>query len=177
MIIFKRYIKNKILKDTFKILFFLLLPIFFVLSYTSLLAEGDNNVLQYLTQIGTPKDLIKYKKHSDGTVIDVKDKKLSSFDKKLTSSDSVKREDKIVSINEINDQFVVKIELINYDQEVNLIVYNMLGKQVLDIFHGYPHKDPDYPYSFRSSILPNGIYFVVFQGRNFRKARKFIVAR
>lgn len=150
-----------------------IIPAFVELAYSDELF----NIGDQMTQIGTPKFMLKSKKQTDGMVIDNKDKKSTLFDKKQNSSDSAKREDKIIGIFEVNEQHIVKIELVDYNQEITIAVYNMLGKQVLEIFRGYPHQDSDYPYSFHSNLLPNGVYFCVLQGRHFRKARKFVVAR
>lgn len=75
-----------------------------------------------------------------------------------------------------NEQFYIRVSLMDYQSDVTLTAYNMLGKEVLKIHQGTP-KPKDTLYEFSSSELPNGVYICVLQGKNFRDAEKFIVSR
>ena len=75
-----------------------------------------------------------------------------------------------------NEQFYIRLSLMDYQSDITLTAYNMLGKEVLKIHQGAP-KPKDSLYEFSSSDLPNGVYFCVLQGKNFRDAEKFIVSR
>lgn len=82
----------------------------------------------------------------------------------------------ILKIWSKSEQFYVKISLADYQSDIALTAYNMLGKEVLKIHQGTP-KPKEYLYEFSSTDLPNGVYICVLQGRNFRDAEKFIVSR
>ena len=75
-----------------------------------------------------------------------------------------------------NEQFYVRLSLMDYQSDITLTAYNMLGKEVLKIHQGTP-KPKDTLYEFSSSELPNGVYICVLQGKSFRDAEKFIVSR
>ncbi|GEM_PF-3565876 len=68
------------------------------------------------------------------------------------------------------------IELDDYNSEMGLVVYNMLGKEVLEIYRGYPKKGDD-KFEFSTVSLPNGIYLCVLYFKGIRKAEKFIISR
>lgn len=68
------------------------------------------------------------------------------------------------------------IELDDYNNEMGLVVYNMLGKEVLEIYRGYPKKG-DEKFEFSTVTLPNGIYLCVLYFKGIRKAEKFIISR
>ena len=91
-------------------------------------------------------------------------------------SDTTDRRDKIVSLRQVGDVHILKIELRDYKTEISITAYNLLGKKVLDIYKGLP-KNPEYPYEVPSWKLPNGIYICTLLGKDFRKSEKFIVAR
>lgn len=86
------------------------------------------------------------------------------------------------SVNQIKrvwsrgDQFYIKLLLSDYQSEISLIAYNMLGKEVLKIHNGTP-KPKENDYEFSSAGLPNGVYICVLQGKNFKSVDKFIVSR
>lgn len=73
------------------------------------------------------------------------------------------------------DVFKVKLELQDKDTEIKLSIFNILGKEVFEIYNGKPLNSNEY--EFLSSNLPNGIYLCILTGRNFRDAAKFIVSR
>lgn len=72
--------------------------------------------------------------------------------------------------------FYIRILLENYDEDITLSVYNMLGKEVLNIMRGKP-KPRDVDYYFNGVSLPNGIYICVLTGKDFKDAKKFVVSR
>lgn len=96
-------------------------------------------------------------------------------------SDTSKSLNKITRVwSNGEDRFVVRVELASgYNGEIQLSVFNILGKEVIDIYKGQVSSNPTntYEYEFMSSNLPNGIYLCILNGRNFRDAEKFIVSR
>lgn len=116
---------------------------------------------------------------SDGTKIAKKQVKSQEIDSNaIVLADSTERKDRIISLNQVGDVHILKIELSDYNSEISIVVYNLIGKKVMDVYKGMPKStSPDYPYEIQSWRLPNGIYLCTLQGRNFRKTEKFVVAR
>lgn len=77
--------------------------------------------------------------------------------------------------DEAGEIFYVYLTLKNPEQRVEVGVFNMLGKQVMEIFSG-DYKSFSNPYVLDSTFLPNGLFLCVAQGKNFRLAEKFIVS-
>lgn len=118
-----------------------------------------------------------YNKNSGTNIVNSKSLLLNS----KVESDTSKALNKITRVwSNGEDRFVVRVELQSgYNGEIQLSVFNILGKEVIEI-----HKGPvsssstnTYEYEFLSSNLPNGIYLCILNGRNFRDAEKFIVSR
>ncbi len=116
---------------------------------------------------------------SDGTKIAKNQLKSQEIDSSIVVlADSTERKDRIISLNQLGDVHILKIELSDYNSEINIVVYNLIGKKVMDVYKGIPKStSPDYPYEIQSWRLPNGIYLCTVQGKNFRKTEKFVVAR
>ncbi|MBM2813505.1 MAG: hypothetical protein HW421_267 [Ignavibacteria bacterium] len=147
------------------------------LGFINLLAENRFDVINLMKPIGSSKPPLKQNHgkvyFSDGTILD--NKRYSVADTSRNSADSLKRENKIVSVVDNGEFFNVRIELANYENDIKINIFNMLGKNVMEVFKGIPTKEIDYTFSI--SNLPNGIYFLKLQGRNFTRTRKFIVSR
>ncbi len=110
----------------------------------------------------------------NGIIIDYNKTDKMFSEKMIVANDSLSN--KIESVWNRGNQYYVKIKLADYEQEIRLSVYNMLGKEVLLIHNGRPlPKSSDY--YFDSSTLPNGIYICILEGRNIRDAEKFVVSR
>lgn len=82
----------------------------------------------------------------------------------------------IVSIWNNSDIYSAKVYLKDKDGEIDIGIYNMLGKEVLKVFKGGQSSD-EQTYDFNVSKLPNGVYLCVLIGRNFRDVEKFIISR
>ncbi len=74
------------------------------------------------------------------------------------------------------ENYSVEIELDDYNSDIQITVYNMLGKEALEVYKGIPNKF-DTKYDFSASNLPNGVYLCILVTKNTRKAEKFIVSR
>ncbi len=70
----------------------------------------------------------------------------------------------------------VQIYQVEKQQEISITVYNMLGKEVLDVFKGTTSSRQEETYSVTFN-LPNGIYICIMQGKGFRDSEKFIISR
>ncbi len=92
-----------------------------------------------------------------------------------------------VEIDSINSNVITKVWYTSAElnvevyqvfkqQEVTITVYNMLGKEVLELFRGTTSSSQEEIYS-KSFNLPNGIYICVLQGKNFKDSEKFIISR
>lgn len=91
-------------------------------------------------------------------------------------TDTAKRENRIVFARASADVFTVKIELMNDEQNLDVGIYNMLGKKVLDVYKGYASRGP-HEYTTAIQDLPEGVYICIVQGSDFRKAEKFYFNR
>jgi hypothetical protein len=91
-------------------------------------------------------------------------------------NDTVKTNN-IVSIWNNNDAYNVKVELKDKDSEIDIGIYNMLGKEVLKVVQKGIQTSDEAIYEFNVSKLPNGVYLCVLIGRNFRDVEKFIISR
>lgn len=70
----------------------------------------------------------------------------------------------------------VEINQAGKQQEISITVYNMLGKEVLDVYKGTSSSSQKEIFS-KPFNLPNGIYICVLQGKNFKDSEKFIISR
>jgi hypothetical protein len=109
------------------------------------------------------------------------DKKINNGKKleRLYENDTTSTKgNRIVSIQETErgDKMAVYLEIENPEQKIKIIVYNLLGKKVLDIYEGKP-KDPSQPYEFSVAELPKGIFLLVVVGDNFRLREKLVVTK
>jgi len=92
----------------------------------------------------------------------------------IVTSDSLAT-NQIENIWYSNTEIFIKVKVIDKNKNINLTIYNMLGKEVLKVYEG-PHTRGDDPYIVRYN-LPNGIYICVLLGENFKVAYKFILTR
>ncbi|PKL86758.1 MAG: hypothetical protein CVV22_01305 [Ignavibacteriae bacterium HGW-Ignavibacteriae-1] len=83
----------------------------------------------------------------------------------------------IVNIWNSNDAYNVKVALKDKDSEIDIAIYNMLGKEVLKVVQKGIQTTDEAIYEFNVSKLPNGVYLCVLIGRNFRDVEKFIISR
>jgi len=86
------------------------------------------------------------------------------------------RTNSIINIWNNNDIYNVRINIRDKDSEVEIGVFNMLGKEVMKVFKGIVGNN-EAIYEFNADKLPNGVYLCVLQGRNFRDVEKFVVSR
>lgn len=168
---------------------FFLLPIFILILTTpgNLISQRNTNRYISVPQAEGPKtflDIIfNLTENTNGTKFakklkeDFNQEKGSRF---KTEDDSVKN--KILSLRESDrgDKFLLYIYLMDYEQKIQISVYNLLGKKVLDVYDNYPYKDINFAYEINiasPTFLPNGVYLCVVVGKNFRLREKFIISK
>ncbi len=98
---------------------------------------------------------------------------VTSISRKQAADTSVTR---IKSIKETKDGLTLTVELADDQQVLTVSAYNLLGKKVLDIYHG-GEKAGTREYPLNTNSIPSGIYICVVQGDNFRLAEKFFVSK
>ena len=118
-----------------------------------------------------------------GTEIVNFDKKKPAVLKKIESDSTGGKYS--ISIRESADEerILICLTLIDsdnklYDRDIEIIVYNMLGKKVMDIYNGIPKSEEcAKDYEILKAKLPNGLYLCVAQSEKFRMVGKFVISR
>lgn len=91
-------------------------------------------------------------------------------------NDSTGRDNRILFARASGDVFTSRIELATEEPLIEIGIYNMLGKRVMDVYKGASGRGQQ---EFTQSLaeLPDGVYICILQGDNFRKAEKFYFRR
>lgn len=92
------------------------------------------------------------------------------------SSDTVKRDSRILFALVASDVFKTRIDVVSDQQQIDIGIYNMLGKRMADVYSG-PASKGEHDYTLPASDLPEGVYICILQGSNFRRAEKFYLNR
>jgi len=92
------------------------------------------------------------------------------------ASDTGKRDNKIIFVRATADVFTVRVELVNDEPNLELGMYNMLGKKMADIYRG-PATRGEHEYTLPISEMPEGVYICIMQASNSRRAEKFYLSR
>lgn len=113
-----------------------------------------------------------------GTEIAPSEKK-KNIVQKNTEDDTTKSDNKItIRDSQDGESALICLSLDDYDVNVKIVVYNLLGKKVLDVWNGMAIDEPcPKEYEIQKSKFPNGMYLVVAQSAKFRLVGKFIVSR
>ncbi len=82
---------------------------------------------------------------------------------------------KVLQVWATSTDLNVKIQVSDKNKQINITVYNMLGKEIVKVFEGLHVREND-PYTVNIN-MPNGIYICVLRGDGFRNAEKFIISR
>jgi hypothetical protein len=91
-------------------------------------------------------------------------------------ADTSKGGSRIVSLRAANDVVVVRIDLVREEPQLEIGVYNMLGKKVQDVYRGSAARG-GHEYTSPVNDLPEGVYICIMQGADFRRAEKFYLSR
>ena len=83
---------------------------------------------------------------------------------------------KIVSLRASGDIVTVRVELQREESQLEIGVYNMLGKKVQDVHKGSAARG-SHEYTAPVNDLPEGVYICIVQGADFRRAEKFYLSR
>ncbi len=92
------------------------------------------------------------------------------------ANDTSKTESRIISVRATPDVLQAKVDLATDQQQVDLAIFNMLGKRMTDVYRG-PASKGEHEYTTSISDLPEGVYICILQGSNFRRAEKFYLSR
>ncbi len=145
------------------IIFFLFIIIFIIINLNTLFS------ITTIPNLNEPN--FNNKKTSlNGTKIAKPNLKLNSIE-----LDSITT-NKIIKIWYTNSELNIQIYQVFKQQEIAISVYNMLGKEVLEVFKGTSSSNVEETYS-KTFNLPNGIYICIMQGKNFKSSEKFIISR
>lgn len=96
--------------------------------------------------------------------------------KTANGRDSAISTPRFLSTRVASEIFVARIEMAVDEPLVDIAIFNMLGKRVLDVYKGSSARGI-HEHTQSVSDLPEGVYMCVMQGTNFRKAEKFFFSR
>jgi len=91
-------------------------------------------------------------------------------------ADSSRKESRIIFARATADVFSTRVELAADENQIEVGIYNMLGKKVQDVYRGAASRG-QHDYSQPVSDLPEGVYICIMQGSDFRRAEKFYLSR
>lgn len=83
---------------------------------------------------------------------------------------------RIISTRVAAEVFTAKVEIASDESLVDIAIFNMLGKRVMEVYKGASSRGI-HEHTQSVSDLPEGVYMCVMQGNNFRKAEKFFFSR
>lgn len=144
--------------------------IFFILLNSSLLVSQDIDLNEILISDKNISD--NSESQLSGTNIDLRTN--SSGTQENEVKDTTVQKSEIESVWEANNRFFVKVSLTENNTPIELKMFNMLGKLVVDIYKG--EADDGDIFDFEAD-LQNGIYICVLTGPKIRDAEKFILSR
>ena len=90
-------------------------------------------------------------------------------------ADTSRKDNKFIFARAAADVFT-RVELAEDQGSVDIGIYNMLGKKVMDVYKGYASRG-QHDYTQPIPDLPEGVYICIMQGSDFRKAEKFFFSR
>lgn len=94
----------------------------------------------------------------------------------LVGIDTLRKENRFLFVRAAAEVLTVRIELARDEQQLEIGVYNMLGKKIMDVHRGATGRGI-HDYTMAIQDLPEGVYVCVMQGSDFRKAEKFYLSR
>ncbi len=92
------------------------------------------------------------------------------------TSDTVRRDSRFIFAMVSSDVFKARVDIGSDQQNIDIGIYNMLGKRMADVYNG-PASRGEHDYTSAVSDLPEGVYICIMQGGNFRRAEKFYLNR
>jgi hypothetical protein len=92
------------------------------------------------------------------------------------SNDTSSRESRIVSVRATADVLTVVIDVAADEPNLDIGIYNMLGKKMVDVYRG-PATKGEKEYKASISDLPEGVYICILQASSTRRAEKFYLSR
>lgn len=94
----------------------------------------------------------------------------------MVGNDTLRKENRFLFVRAASEILTVRVELARDEAQVEIGVYNMLGKKIMDVHRGTTGRGI-HEYTTAIQDLPEGVYVCVMQGADFRKAEKFYLSR
>lgn len=91
-------------------------------------------------------------------------------------ADTSRMTSRFLGVRASGDVVVVRVELQRDEPQLEIGLYNMLGKKVQDVQKGATSRGT-HEYTAPVSDLPEGVYICIMQGADFRRAEKFYLSR
>ncbi|MBI5325166.1 MAG: hypothetical protein HZB41_07845 [Ignavibacteriae bacterium] len=166
-------------RHTLCLIFLLMFPALAITAF----AQVDDNSLDYILARKTPGIhnyiFINSQPAHNGTEIAQTEKKKTVNTKKIEEDTSNARNSITIRESTDGERMLVCLDLNDYDVNVEIIVYNMLGKKVMDVWNGKAISSSPCPkdYEIQKTKLPDGLYLCVAQSEKFRMVGKFVISR
>lgn len=112
----------------------------------------------------------------DAVVTTLGQKAVTPKAKVQTTTDSLRTDSRILSVHATSDVVTAKVDIGVEQQQLDVAIYNMLGKRMSEIYRGAASRG-EHEYVSSISDLPEGVYICIMQGSNFRRAEKFYLSR
>jgi hypothetical protein len=166
----------------------IILKIFCIVLYNTVFANITVNAFNtkhlYISTVnGTKPEFLRMIAYDNPNGIKVVSNNANSNTKKREGQvANPQPKNSIKEIREENDGVLsVVAEIADDKTEINIAVFNMLGKEVRKIFQGIPtEKNDEGHYVFTSEKplnLPKNVYILVIQGNTFKIADRFITVK
>lgn len=96
----------------------------------------------------------------------------------IVQQDSLANQNRIERVDWRNETINVTLSLEDYNQNIQLVIYNMLAKPVKTQDYQATDVIPNKTYTFNNtSDLPQGHYFCILLGQGFQDTYKFVIKR
>lgn len=96
--------------------------------------------------------------------------------KTQVATDTGRRESRIIFVRATPDVFTVRVDVAADEPNLDLGIYNMLGKKMVDVYRG-PASKGEREFTASISDLPEGVYICILQASSTRRAEKFYLSR
>jgi hypothetical protein len=175
-LIFNKIKVLPVISIAFIVLFFCIT--FVCNAHTQIIAEDFDYPMLYKFSTNFTNSAFKNYLIYHGTEIVQAEKKKSNV-QKIIEDDTTKPNNKLtIRDSQDGETALICLSLDNYNVNVKIVVFNLLGKKVMDVWNGQAIDEPcPSEYAIQKSRLSNGMYLVVAQSANFRLVGKFIVSR
>lgn len=145
-------------------------------SANNALADKAKSLPKNKSAVSVPARLANPVTSAVDAVVTALGQKAAPKPKVTVANDTTRSESKIVSVRATGDVLTAKVDLASEQPQIDVAIFNMLGKRMSDVFRG-PASKGEHEYVSSISDLPEGVYICILQGNNFRRAEKFYLSR